>query len=187
MLRAPQREKNRRAKSQERQTEPKALALAREIAQMVERHLLSGGDFAPAGEVLPKPFLHVIRHLHSSPARVVLLRSELSHLRQAALDGFIFVAVAFALVGVEKSEAHRRRRGFEPIEPVMVHVGKEEKRKSGRPRQGAALESGPLSSVISRRAPPPREPRRGRRSSQQPRRWADPKRRRRSTRRRSAR
>src|ERR1051325_1850411 len=75
MLRAPQREKNRRAKSQERQTEPKALALAREIAQMVERHLLSGGDFAPAGEVLPQALLHVIRHLHSSPARVVLLRS----------------------------------------------------------------------------------------------------------------
>src|SRR5712691_1128904 len=85
-LGAKQDQDARRAEREERNAEPKALALARFAAQVVERQTVSRGDFAAPGEVLSQAVLLLFRHLPPAPLDLLLHRAQAVDLAQPAHD-----------------------------------------------------------------------------------------------------
>src|SRR6266481_9028156 len=103
---------------------------------MVEHHLVTGGDFAPAGEVLSKTLLLFFGHLLCSPLHLLLHCAETPHLAHPALHRVSAVPVSFAFIGSKKSELDGGRCLFEPVKPVMIHLREDEKEKTSQPDRG---------------------------------------------------
>jgi hypothetical protein len=95
---------------------------------MFEHYLVTGGDFAPARKVLSKALLHLFGHLPRAPLDLLQHRAQPLDLAHTSLDCFLAILVGFTLIGIEKDELDGGHCSFKPVEPVVVHLWKDEER-----------------------------------------------------------
>jgi hypothetical protein len=91
---------------------------------MVEHHLIACGDFTPARKVLSEALLLFFGHLSRPPLYLLLHGTETLDLAQPPLNRLLAIVIGLALVGGEEDELDRGRRFFEPVKPVVIHLGK---------------------------------------------------------------
>src|SRR4030095_6606835 len=103
---------------------------------MVEHHLIACGDFAPARQVLSEALPFLFGHLSCPPLYLLLHRAETLDFAQPPLNRLLAVLIGFALIGGEEGELNRGHCLFEPVKPVVIHLGKEEKEEAGQPHCG---------------------------------------------------
>ena len=103
---------------------------------MVEHHLIACGDFAPARKVLSEALLFLFGHLSCSPLYLLLHGAELLDLAQPPLNRLLAVPIGFALIGRKKGKLDRGRCLFEPVKPVVIHLGKDKQEEAGQPHRG---------------------------------------------------
>src|SRR5262245_18665122 len=99
---------------------------------MVEYHLIACDDFAPARKVLSEALLLFFGHLSGPPLYLLLHGAETLDLAQPPLNCLLAVVISLTLVGGEEDELDRGRRFFEPVKPVVIHLGKDKQEEAGQ-------------------------------------------------------
>src|SRR5215472_3934369 len=125
-------EPSRRSDQQQRHPDPVALPLARATAERGEHEAVPRGDLAARGEELPQPLLLLRGERGAPPLDVFLERAETAKLARAPRQGLAAVPPRLTLGRSEKGELHRGHAGLEPVEPMMVHAGKECEEEAGQ-------------------------------------------------------
>ncbi len=110
------------SEGEERKPQPITLAPARLASERAEHHPVSFADLITACQEVAEPLLLVGWHLSRSPLDLLLEDSQPLEVALVAPDRLAALPVGLALPGSEEGELDPRRRLFEPIEPVMIHM-----------------------------------------------------------------
>jgi hypothetical protein len=103
---------------------------------MFEHDLVTGGDFAPARKILSKALPHLFGHFSCSPLDLLLHRAQPVDLALPSLDCFLAIPIGFTLIGSEKGELDGGYCLFQPVEPVVIHLGNDHEQEASQRDHG---------------------------------------------------